>query len=34
MHYGHGYIFTLIGSGYKLVTADGRSANCANPFGL
>jgi hypothetical protein len=27
-------IFTLIGSSYKLVTADGRSANCANPLGL
>ncbi len=27
-------IFTLIGSGYKLVTVDGRAANCANPLGL
>ena len=27
-------IFSLIGSGYSLVTLDGRSANCANPLGL
>jgi len=24
-------IFSLIGSGYKLVTVDGRRVNCANP---
>jgi hypothetical protein len=29
-----GGIFSLIGSGYKLVTVDGRQANCANPLGL
>jgi hypothetical protein len=29
-----GGIFGLIGSGYSLVTVDGRSANCANPLGL
>jgi hypothetical protein len=27
-------IFSLIGSGYSLVTLDGRSANCTNPLGL
>jgi hypothetical protein len=27
-------IFSLIGSGYKLVTVDGRAASCANPLGL
>jgi hypothetical protein len=27
-------IFALIGSSYKLVTVDGRQANCANPLGL
>jgi len=29
-----GGIFGLIGSGYSLVTVDGRRANCANPLGL
>jgi hypothetical protein len=29
-----GGIFNLIGSTYKLVTVDGRKANCANPLGL
>src|SRR5919202_619363 len=29
-----GGIFNLIGSSYKLVTADGRLANCANPLGI
>jgi hypothetical protein len=29
-----GGIFSLIGTGYKLVTADGRKADCANPLGL
>lgn len=29
-----GGIFNLIGSSYKLVTVDGRAANCANPLGL
>jgi hypothetical protein len=29
-----GGIFSLIGSGYKLVTVDGRRADCANPLGL
>jgi hypothetical protein len=29
-----GEIFNLIGSGYKLVTVDGRAASCANPLGL
>jgi hypothetical protein len=29
-----GGIFNLIGSAYKLVTVDGRRANCANPLGL
>jgi hypothetical protein len=27
-------IFNLIGSSYKLVTVDGRAANCANPLGI
>jgi len=27
-------IFDLIGTGYKLVTADGRAASCDNPLGL
>ena len=27
-------IFNLIGSGYSLVTVDGRAANCSNPLGL
>ena len=27
-------IFNLIGSGYKVVTVDGRRADCANPLGL
>jgi hypothetical protein len=27
-------IFNLIGSSYKLVTADGRAASCANPLGI
>jgi hypothetical protein len=27
-------IFALIGSSYKLVTVDGRAANCANPLGI
>ena len=29
-----GGIFNLIGSGYSLVTVDGRRATCANPLGL
>jgi len=29
-----GGIFSLIGTGYKLVTVDGRQADCANPLGL
>jgi hypothetical protein len=29
-----GGIFGLIGAGYKLVTVDGRQADCANPLGL
>jgi hypothetical protein len=29
-----GGIFELIGTGYKLVTVDGRAASCANPLGL
>jgi hypothetical protein len=29
-----GGIFGLIGAGYKLVTVDGRKADCANPLGL
>jgi len=29
-----GGIFGLIGTSYKLVTVDGRSADCANPLGL
>jgi hypothetical protein len=29
-----GGIFGLIGSGYSLVTVDGRAANCANPLGI
>ena len=29
-----GGIFNLIGSSYKLVTADGRAASCANPLGI
>jgi hypothetical protein len=29
-----GGIFNLIGSGYQLVTVDGRAASCANPLGL
>jgi hypothetical protein len=29
-----GGIFNLIGPGYKLVTVDGRQADCANPLGL
>jgi hypothetical protein len=29
-----GGIFGLIGTGYKLVTVDGRQADCANPLGL
>jgi hypothetical protein len=29
-----GGIFGLIGTGYSLVTVDGRAANCANPLGL
>ncbi len=27
-------IFTLIGTGYKLVTVDGRQASCASPLGI
>jgi hypothetical protein len=27
-------IFNLIGSGYSVVTVDGRAANCANPLGI
>jgi hypothetical protein len=27
-------IFNLIGTGYKLVTVDGRQASCANPLGI
>lgn len=27
-------IFNLIGTGYKLVTVDGRAVDCANPLGL
>jgi hypothetical protein len=27
-------IFSLIGPSYKLVTLDGRQADCANPLGL
>ena len=29
-----GQIFSLIGSSYKLVTVDGRAANCASPLGV
>jgi hypothetical protein len=29
-----GGIFGLIGSAYKVVTVDGRAANCANPLGI
>jgi hypothetical protein len=29
-----GEIFDIIGSGYSLVTVDGRSANCARPLGV
>ncbi len=29
-----GGIFNLIGSTYKVVTVDGRAANCANPLGI
>lgn len=29
-----GGIFSLIGTSYKLVTVDGRTADCANPLGL
>jgi hypothetical protein len=29
-----GGIFSLIGSAYKLVTVDGRAANCAKPLGI
>jgi hypothetical protein len=28
-----GGIFNLIGSGYKLVTVDGRAASCTSPLG-
>lgn len=29
-----GGIFNLIGTGYKLVTLDGRAASCSNPLGI
>ena len=27
-------IFNIIGTSYKLVTVDGRRANCSNPLGI